>query len=260
MKTKYIGISGHRGSGRSTFTYLLANTIEWMNKHPELTSQDNIPVEYYFDIGEWFHNIRSDVNFLNNYNCSQDMYISSFSSTMKYMVSQILGVDYSFLKDERYKDNIYINIKDFHTTTIRPDDKDIITLDEYICGSLSSEDVYISLRDFYIYIYTFVFKENLGNSIWVKIIDRESKYFEELLGPYKYKIYWDMKSREEYEFIKNNNGVCIYLNRLKNTNKSSVYQLDDMIDQFDHVINIDEYIGGLTKYIWTISKQITQND
>ena len=102
---KYVGIRGHRGAGKTTISYLLGNTINYLVKHPEEELSDDL-----YRI--WCDDIIKDEKIIHE--CGLDyVYFESFSDILKLWVKLLLGCPTDYMYDDYYKDHMIINLKDF---------------------------------------------------------------------------------------------------------------------------------------------------
>ncbi len=261
--TEYIGISGHKGAGRSTFTFLLAKTLERMitdicrvkYTFEELEDKKDIYIYNYManDI-----QIIYDNNDFMTYASSSDVYITEFADVMRFCLSMLLGVDFSYLKDESIRDKLYINIK---TLSIREhiqheplninDIKDINFEKRYF--KKNDDECWVRLRDFYIYFGENMFKRHLGKDIWCRLANREEEGELRRMDAYLFRIYKDVKTIDEQKYIKDRGGVIINLTRKTNPGKG-YRDVDDDLNDIN--INIDEGIENMCNIVFDTSLKL----
>ena len=103
---KVIGIRGHRGAGKTTISYLIGNTINYLIKNKEILNDFN---DLY---RTWCDDIISDEKIIHE--CGLDyVYFDSFSDTLKLWVKLLIGCPTEYMYDDYYKDHMVINMKDF---------------------------------------------------------------------------------------------------------------------------------------------------
>ncbi len=121
--------------------------------------------------------------------------------------------------------------------------------DEYVYGNLKEEPLEIlggkSCRDFYKMMGTEFIREKINVDLWIHILSRFSK-------KHKYVVIEDVRFPNEYNFIKENNGIVINIInpkiQNKDTHESETYNLpydeqiinDSTLDVFYN--KIDEII------------------
>ncbi len=249
--TLYIGIGGHKGSGRSTFTYLLSKVLDyqdinWKN-NPSLEDK-----EFREMVIEAIETINNNPDFLREYG-SNNTYITSFSDTMKFYISFMLGVDFQWLTKEENRGRLFINL---NTLDIVKDLKeDVIDIKNLQDNDFTNKNIspcsWLSMEDFYTYFMKDIFKKHLGKNIWVKLIDKEDKRDKSYISPYKFKIYHGIKQNNELDFIKDRNGVTIYLNRP--TNRKNSKNITTLTEDYDITIDIKGDIYSMIEDIWNVS-------
>ena len=141
----YIGITGHRGAGKTTIAYLLGNVLERLKR-----GDDQNDIRLLFN--NWCDTIRSNNNAI--YDCPlYYIYFDEFGEYAKSFVSQLLSIDMTLLDNGTMKDNMYVNLKDFSMHTNKADVA--VSIDDYISSIPNTDkpmklktDTYMSLRNF----------------------------------------------------------------------------------------------------------------
>ena len=101
----YIGITGHRGSGKTSIGYLLGHIRDCIKG--KYTKED-IKKLYL----TWCETIKKNNNAI--YDCGLDhVYFDEFGEMPKSFVAQLLSIDMSVLDNDVMKDKMYVNMKDF---------------------------------------------------------------------------------------------------------------------------------------------------
>lgn len=245
---KYIGITGHRGSGKTAVAYLLGNVLERIRRND--TKEDIMLL-----FNELCETLRQDNNAIHS--CPlYYVYFDEFGDAPKSLISQIIGIEMYVLDNDTMKDNLYINLKDFSKHT---DKKDLaITAEEYMKQVPStpkrlSKDVYMSLREFVEFFSVDIMQRYLGNNVWVKMINLSKEKFGELEDGWR--IYADVKFDFEVQYIKDNNGFMIGTKRPSNKKKST--RISNTIESsMDYTINTEGDLEGLFEPIYNIAKDI----
>lgn len=251
----YIGIRGHRGAGKTTISYLLGNTINYLVKK----STENFDELY----RTWCDDIIKDEKIIHE--CGLDcVYFDSFSDTLKLWVKLLIGCPDDYMYDDYYKDHMIINIKDFsykvleeipdNTLThsqlyeMMPKDKAPITI---------TKNIFISLREFILYFGLDVMQRFFGANVWVKSLKSSSEFYNSIFDDSdSYKIFTDVKTPGEVTYIKNNRGKIIKISRPghKKSNKGLDRLHQDQRVDFEVVVEGDLY--NTKETILQISKQL----
>lgn len=241
----YIGITGHRGSGKTSTAYLLGNMLELL-KHDYSKSD----LKSYYN--EWCETIKNYQNAI--YDCAlNNVYFDEFGEMPKSFVAQLLSIDMSVLDNDVMKDKMYVNMKDFKLYAYDKSFK-VLTANELLEYTKANnpkrwKDIYISLRDFAAYFSVTIMQNIFGTDVWVKTrIQNDLKYPEANEG---YKIFSDVKTKEEIKYIKDHNGLIIRTIRpshrksdagISNTEDSNVDFIINtegkLIDMFDSIYNL----------------------
>ena len=143
----YIGITGHRGSGKTSVAYLLGNMLELIK-----CDYSKSDLKSYYE--EWCETIKNDQNVI--YDCCLDnVYFDEFGDMPKAFVASLLSIDMNILNNDTLKDKMFVNMKDFK---LYPYDKSfkVLTAKELVEYTKANApkrwpDVYVSLRNFAAY-------------------------------------------------------------------------------------------------------------
>lgn len=250
---KYIGIRGHRGSGKNTIAYLLGNIIQYClenNKNKE-TSVDEILQDKTFNIMyrvccECIKNDES--NALDEMN-TPNVYLESFGDIPRTLLQLITGIPNDYFYSDYYKDHVVVNLKDF--SWIVDDNeanlKSLCSAQAVIEGvereGFENSTIYLSLREFIVY-FANVCMKYLGQNVWVKsmkashINDFEDYYN---IGT-QYRIFRDLKAPSELTHVKDLDGTIIKVDRPKFKKRRKGVELLDNDNRFDYQITINDDI------------------
>ena len=135
-----IGITGHRGSGKTSIGYLLGNILNSIRRH-------HTKEEIFEDYKKWCTTIKQNNNAI--YDCCLDyIYFDEFGEMPKSFVAQLLGIDMSVLDNDTLKDTMYVNMSNFKLYAY--DDSVKVINAEGILSKPAKKwkDTYISLREF----------------------------------------------------------------------------------------------------------------
>ena len=259
---KYVGIRGHRGAGKTTISYLLGNTINYLVKHPEEELSDDL-----YRI--WCDDIIKDEKIIHE--CGLDyVYFESFSDILKLWVKLLLGCPTDYMYDDYYKDHMVINLKDFsykiydevpttlvlHTHSemyeLMPKDKFPTTI---------TKNIYLSLREFIMYFGLEIMQRFFGANVWVKSLKSSSEFYNSLFDdPNSYKLFIDVKTPAEVTYIKNNGGKIIKVSRPGYKKNSKGLDKLSQDNRFDYEIVVNGDLYNTKQIILEISKQLIENE
>lgn len=262
---KYIGIRGHRGAGKNSISRLLGLALQYYKdnncfdeefdkRYDELCSNLVKDKEYYNEV--WFNNV----------------YFDNFGDNLKIIISQMFNVNTNLLFTDDFKDNKYINLKDFKIYDIQNLDKSKIVnykklfekrlneMDVETTPKVFKDDIYLSFRDFVMYM-GWMFQNFLGKNIWVKLIKLTDSQIDEFFNNIQYKIYCDVKSPSEISYIKEKNGVIIKLYRPDHIKSDTdVSQQIDYDHRVDFTLNINGSLEDIKENIKELVIDIYNND
>lgn len=265
----YIGVRGHRGSGKNTVSFLIGEALEYYISH-------NKSFKGFSD--QWEELVRAVRSCGENDDpCelseSSKVYYESFATTPKVLVSMITGIDMKDINDDWCKDNTFINLHNFDIISQSPngfvfiktfedyisiwhedcwEDFPLVTAQEFFKTQLShisnnyegrviQEDVYMSLREFIIYYGKYCSQFALGKNVWVKSLVANQEMTDKFYSNVRYKIFTDVKFPSEVSYIKDNGGIIICASR-KDHNKG-VSALSDALKD-DHRIDFTLDMSG----------------
>ena len=248
----YIGITGHRGSGKTSVAYLLGNMLELIKY--DYSKSD---LKSYYK--EWCETIKNDQNVIYDC-CLNNVYFDEFGDMPKSFVAQLLSIDMSVLDNDVMKDKMYVNMKDFKLYAYDKSFK-VLTANELLEYTKANtpkkwKDIYVSLRDFAAYFSVTIMQNVFGTDVWVKTrIQNDLKYPEADEG---YKIFSDVKSKEEIKYIKNHNGIIIRTSRPSHRKSNAgISNTEDSV--VDFIINTEGSLVDLFESIYDIAINIYEN-
>ena len=248
---KYIGITGHRGSGKTSVAYLLGNILEMLKYHK---TKDEI--KSYF--AEWCETIKMNNNAI--YDCNLNhVYFDEFGEMPKAFTAQLLSIDMDLLDSDFMKDNMYVNMKDFKLYKY-DSSYTVMTHKELIEAATSTKrwkDVYVTLRDFITYFSIDIMQTYFGNNVWLKTrIVNDNKYGTPDSG---WKVFSDAKTAEEIKYIKEKNGVI--LRTLRPSNRKANSGITDAEDcNTDFVIITEGELIDLFDSLFEIANKIYNDE
>lgn len=262
---KYIGIRGHRGSGKISISYLIANTLEYLIDFNEFGS------DFTALYNSWCNELMKDEQEAIYNIDTPHVYLESFGDLPKMLTEMLTSIPHEYIYSDYYKDHIFIDVKTMDYMEMS--DKDIkkfntpiwksSELIDYVdeCGLEGYKNYWISLREFILY-YAKITSKYLGNDIWVKLLRMNEKRDREMQDKYnvfgrseKYKIFVDLKAPTEVTYVKENDGFIIKINRPNNIKKKGFDKLVDD-NRFDYELNINSSLYDLKDDIMKLSKII----
>jgi hypothetical protein len=240
---KYIGITGHRGSGKTSAAYLLGNILDCL-KHGH--SKEAIKM-YYTDLCSKIKNNQNAI-----YDCALDyIYFDEFGEMPKSFVAQLLSIDMSVLDNDTMKDTMYVNLSDFRLYSLEDHfyvvDSNWLLLNK--SDNCFGEPVYMSLREFVKCFSIDIMQNIFGSNVWLKVLKvNDSKWNEPDSG---WRVFSDVKTIDEIEYIKNKQGVLIRtkqpsnkkskkgITNIENCNPDYIIDTSgELIDLFDSIYEI----------------------
>lgn len=263
--TKYIGIRGHRGSGKISIAYLIANTIEYLMDFKKVGEDfDNL-------YKSWCNELMKDEqNAVYNID-TPHVYLESFGDLPKMLTEILTNMPHEYIYSDYYKDHIFINVRTMKYIEMSDDEignfehdlwksQDLINfVEEYGFGEF--ESYWISLREFILY-YAKTTSKYLGNDIWVKLMrvsEERDNAMQERYNIFgkgdKYKLFVDLKAVSEVTYVKERDGFIIKINRPQNIKEKGFDNLENDT-RYDYELNIEGDLYELKDKIVEISKII----
>ena len=240
-----IGITGHRGSGKTSIGYLLGNILNSIRRH--YTKE-----EIFEDYKEWCTTIKQNNNAI--YDCCLDyIYFDEFGEMPKSFVAQLLGIDMSVLDNDTLKDTMYVNMSNFKLYAYDESMK-IINAE----GILSKppkkwKDTYISLREFIKVFSIDIMQRFFGSDVWLKSRRVNEEKWNDFIDGWK--LFTDVKTKEEINYIKDNNGIIIRKIRPTNRKKNEGITNTQDVDS-DFIINTEGQLIDLFDKIYELAIKI----
>ena len=246
MFMKYIGITGHRGSGKTSVGYLMGNTINAILKGH---NQDEIKELF----NTWCDDIKRTKNAI--YDCTLDyVYFDSFGEMPKAFVAQLLSIDMSILDSEIMRDNMYVNMRDFRLYNYDPSFK-VITPEDILNNTAKRwKDCYITLRDFTNCLSLTIMQRFFGADVWLKsLIVNDEKWC--YANDNVWTIFLDVKTKEELKYIHDKNGIVI--KTVRPSHKKSNSGIVDADSEDAHfIINTEGQLVELFDSIYDVAEKI----
>ena len=259
----YIGIRGHRGSGKKTIAYLLGCAIEYTIS-PNLFPLDR-DRSAIFKV--WCDKVMDD-EYITSHSNLKHIYFSAFKETPELLTELLFGFTGDVTFDDFHKDHTILNLKDFSYTTYDevPNDLKLYTAEELYNYFISkkeptaiTKDLYASLREVVMYFGREVMQRFFGLNVWVKTLrscdDRYPYNFNDNLY---YKIFTDLKYPSEATYIKEKQGVIVKVNRPGHKKRGVDKLLHD--DRIDYELEVGEGLYDLEDKIFEIAEAIIKQN
>ena len=248
-KLLYIGLNGLAGSGKDTVAKMLKTIL---SKEWESCQECK---EYYFS--RYTNPTQSATFPPSNEDKNSLVMCIAYADQLKEICSTIFGLPVQ--RFYQNKSNAWVCINDkFQYTEIRPNDENIVTAEEYYYNlsnyiNDSSIKYWMSLREILVYVGTYVLQQNINKQVFVNIVRnkiREEQYHNHNL---QYVIITDHRFIHELEYIHENNGVTITINRnsVQQLDNVAEHDLDDEED-YDYIIDNSGSYDELFNTIWDI--------
>jgi hypothetical protein len=266
--TKYIGIRGHRGSGKISIAYLLANAIEYLIDFKEFGED--------FDglYNGWCDELmRDEQNAVYNID-TPHVYLESFGDLPKVLTEMLTSIPHEYIYSDYYKDHVIISVRTMESEIL--DDDSLLKLQKDTHIWLSDElinyvdkygfdkggyEYWMTLREFILY-YAKVTSKYVGNDVWVKLLRMNEKRDFEMQNKYnvfgksdKYKIFVDLKAPTEVSYVKDNDGIIIKIDRPNNIKEKGFDKLENDV-RIDWKLYIDGSLYSLKESIMELAKII----
>lgn len=144
-------------------------------------------------------------------------YHAKFVHPLNIIVSMLTGIPYEVLNDPVKKKEYIININTLEfkpgTPTITPS----VLFDKR--NNNDTIDGWLTACDFANYFGHYMCKKYICDTVWVQCEEMSVKMYPPVSD---YRIYTDIRTLPEYDFIKRHNGIVIRINTTNNT-KSCVF-------------------------------------
>lgn len=268
----YVGIRGHRGSGKKSFAALLGNTMDILLSYPSTYMHYDRDTRSAFDnnYDEWVGAIMASPDSIpSEISNLHYVYLDAFGDIPKTFVQLMLGVTAADLDNNDTKDNIIINLKDFSKAWRNelPEDLELMTAEQVYemrhtmsAPSIIKFDTYMTLREFVLYFGKDIMQRYMGLNVWIKALNANSELFNNLFSEdAAYKIYCDIKTKSEVSYIKDNGGVIVKISR-PNHKKDGRYVDDLRSDKrYDYAVTINGDLMSVKEDIWKIANEIIRN-
>lgn len=244
----YIGLNGFAGSGKDTVAKALRIML-----NSNWNSFDQFKSYYDTYQGYGYANNMQFATFNKNDGEKYCMCIA-FADQLKLICADMFGIPVDRFYYNKANSWICIN-KDFTYTESKPDDKFIITAEDYYTGfsnyTNSKDKYYISLREILVYVGTYVLQQSINKNIFVNIVNNTINRHMVNNRDLKYVICTDVRFTHELEYIKKHNGLTINImrNDIKQLDNIAEHDLDNE-EYYDYIIENNGTYEELFRQVW----------
>ena len=248
-KLLYIGLNGLAGSGKDTVAKMLKTILskQWESLEECKT--------YYFS--RYTNPTQSATFPQSSDDIDSPVMCIAYADQLKEICSTIFGIPVQ--RFYQNKSNAWICINDkFQYTEIKPQDGNILTAEEYyydLSEISENSDIkyWMSLREILVYVGTYVLQQSINKQVFVNIVRNKIREEQHKNHNLQYIIVTDHRFVHELEYIHENHGITITINR------NSVQQLDNIAEhdlddeeEYDYIIDNSGSYDELFKTIWDI--------
>jgi hypothetical protein len=245
----YIGITGHRGSGKTSVGYLLGNILDCLKG--DITKEE---IKNLYP--EWCATIKENNNAIYDC-CLNNVYFDEFGDMPKAFVASLLSIDMNILNNDTLKDKMFVNMKNFKLYPYNKSFK-VLTAKELVEYTKANTpkrwpDIYVSLRNFAAYFSINIMQSIFGTDVWVKTRRQNESLYGE--PDFEYTIFSDVKTKEEISYIKEKNGVMVRtLNPSTRKSDAGISNIENT--DADFIINTEGNLIDLFEKIYEIGEKI----
>lgn len=262
MSTNYIGVFGHRGSGKTSIGYLLANAVEYIVsprsfRHP-LSGHESTWDDIYKNA------VKRCMDKTYQHSHLAYTYWTSFSEDIIFNISALTGIPAEDLYDDTLKDSIYINMRTMDEVS-DPDPAKVVTREQLLevrsRGAITpiEDDIYILMRDFILYYAHDVMQRFFGSNIWITMHKHNNERYSCGWLSDSYRIYTDVKSECEYEYLKELGTSFVEVRRPEHKKEDTMLSTYNNFKP-DYTIDVNGDLMSLKDTIYNIAKQIVERN
>jgi len=248
-KLLYIGLNGLAGSGKDTVAKMLKTILskQWESLEECKT--------YYFS--RYTNPTQSATFPQSSDDIDSPVMCIAYADQLKEICSTIFGIPVQ--RFYQNKSNAWICMNDkFQYTEIKPQDGNILTAEEYyydLSEISENSDIkyWMSLREILVYVGTYVLQQSINKQIFVNIVRNKIREEQHKNHNLQYIIVTDHRFVHELEYIHENHGITITINRnsVQQLDNIAEHDLDDEED-YDYIIDNSGSYDELFKTIWDI--------
>lgn len=254
---KLIGIVGHRGSGRKTYAWMVANTIEYIMKKQPTDTYNN----FYQALCQMVKS-NEQIATHSTTHVTLDTFSGSIYDLIKIINANLTEIDMS---DRKEREEYVVNVGEMEVKNVEEQQpnitaNEIIRLLNECPENVRLNDCWLLLDEYIMYIACYVFKRYFGKNFWMQHLLSYETLNSDPMFDNEYRIYIDVKTDEELNYIRQRGGVIV---EIKNPNRYVVggymslhsFQPDYLFEpDGDLTANADRVLE-LTKSIYNHFKQ-----
>ena len=248
-KLLYIGLNGLAGSGKDTVAKMLKTILskQWESLEECKT--------YYFS--RYTNPTQSATFPQSSDDIDSPVMCIAYADQLKEICSTIFGIPVQ--RFYQNKSNAWICMNDkFQYTEIKPQEGNILTAEEYyydLSEISENSDIkyWMSLREILVYVGTYVLQQSINKQVFVNIVRNKIREEQHKNHNLQYIIVTDHRFVHELEYIHENHGITITINRnsVQQLDNIAEHDLDDEED-YDYIIDNSGSYDELFKTIWDI--------
>ena len=248
-KLLYIGLNGLAGSGKDTVAKMLKTILskQWESLEECKT--------YYFS--RYTNPTQSATFPQSSDDIDSPVMCIAYADQLKEICSTIFGIPVQ--RFYQNKSNAWICMNDkFQYTEIKPQEGNILTAEEYYydlseISENSNIKYWLSLREILVYVGTYVLQQSINKQVFVNIVRNKIREEQHKNHNLQYIIVTDHRFVHELEYIHENHGITITINRnsVQQLDNIAEHDLDDEED-YDYIIDNSGSYDELFKTIWDI--------
>lgn len=224
-----------------------AMKFDWFIKVGNLMNQPLAPDK---------NNIDSFALHANNY-CGDKVNMETFAHTLQFMVAELTSIPVRYFIDCNTKKDYVINIKTFEYRKIQPEDVLMNPYELYDKMQANADftpvgqeidDAWMTLNSYVVYFGQCVCRTFLGKDVWTRVEERMNRAYPPEDDTVR--IYTDMKSMSEYEYIRSIGGKVVSFTGIESAGS---YIYDDELDNVpaDITFYVDDN-GEIVGNVWEI--------
>lgn len=246
----YIGLIGYIGAGKDTVAKMLRLLLSKQWKSYE---------EYSAFYKSVYVNPKRPATYNDPLQTDSSKAICmAFADQLKRICSDMFGVPVEWFYTNKGTAWLAVNT-DFSYTETFPGDN-IISAEEFYYNNdqimdegLKGHIKWMSLREILVYVGTYILQQDINRNIFVNIFKNNIKRLENSNKNLKYVIATDVRFKHEINYIKDNNGIIINIQRpnIDRYDNLAEHMLDDFTD-YDYIIRNGGSYDDLLLQIWNL--------
>ncbi len=255
---KIIGIFGHKGAGKMSIGWLLANVLERRLEGRELSVAE---------FQELCTKIRTD-QMAAHMSEFRNVYLTEFQESLIVYASMFLGESADNLMDPSWTHSHWVLLERCKVTDSLPREATVYTHEDLAvkrCQAMSQmlsgfrpqpwgENDYSTVADWIMYLAYWTMQGMMGPSFWLN----DQKNYDDMYGSRQEPtIYMDVKTREELEYIRSRGGILIKATCPERETQDRLTRSQGLWDHYQFVVVTDSNgLEGTYSQINDIASQL----